>query len=74
MTNTLNPILGLVSLYMEVNDEWDGWSIFHSYICFTITLVAFVRNLSVIILSKRQLYSVWNEYFEFAFETLLWKR
>ena len=72
MTNAINPILGLVSLYKEVTDEWDGWSIFFSYICFTITLFAVVRNRCIdIILSIRQHYSVWDEHFDFPFETLL---
>ena len=73
MTNAINPMLGLVSLYKQVTDEWDGWSIFYSYICFTITLFAMVRNcLFNIILSIKQQYSVWNEHFDFTFETLLW--
>lgn len=66
-------MLDLVSLYKEVTDEWDGWSIFYSYICFTITLFALVRNRCFdIILSIKQHYSVWNEHFDFIPETLLW--
>ena len=64
MTNTLNPILGLVSLYKETTSEWDGWSIFYSYICFTITLFALVRYSFITCLSNRQ--SVTNFHIQFG--------
>ena len=71
LLNTVNPILGVVSLHKEATSEWDDWPVFHSYISFTITLFSFVRNL-FFIRKEYLIYSVCAEHFEFSFAINMW--